>query len=102
MEKKDNVQLGFSIHYDGVVTEVEQYSLAYYRGLKPGTRIVRIGDNYVRLLSHEKIIDLLRKSNYLKLVVISPYDDGTPRRYINFTIYISIITNIFNKRFFIY
>jgi len=80
LEKKDYGQLGFSIHHDGVVTEIEPYSLAYYRGLKQGTRIVKISDSFVRLLNHEKMIDLLRKSQFLKVTFLPPYEDGSPRR----------------------
>lgn len=80
LEKKDYGQLGFSIHHDGVVTEVEPYSLAYYRGLKQGTRIVKIGDYFVINMNHEKMIDILRKSACLKVVFLAPYDDGTARR----------------------
>jgi hypothetical protein len=80
LEKKDYGQLGFSIHHDGVVTEVEPYSLAYYRGLKQGTRIVKIGDYFVINLNHEKMIEILRKSTCLKVVFLAPNDDGTARR----------------------
>jgi hypothetical protein len=80
LDKKDYGPLGFSIHHDGVVTEVEQYSLAYYRGLKQGTRILKICDFYVRELSHEKMIELLRKSLFLKVSFLPPFDDGSPRR----------------------
>ncbi len=80
MEKKDYGQLGFSIHHDGVVTEVEPYSLAHFRGLKQGTRIVRIGDHYVINLNHEKMIEILRKSTCLKVVFLTPFEDGTARR----------------------
>lgn len=80
LEKKDCGPLGFNIHHDGVVTEVKPYSLAYYRGLKQGTRIVKIGDNYVINLNHESMIDLLRKSNFLKVTFLPPFEDGSARR----------------------
>lgn len=80
LEKKDYGQLGFNIHHDGVVTEVEQYSIAHYRGLKQGTRIVKIADNYVSCLSHEKMIDLLRRATCLKVTFLPPLEDGSARR----------------------
>lgn len=80
LEKKDYGPLGFSIHHDGVVTEVEPYSLAYYRGLKQGTRIVKINDYFVIRLSHEKMIDILRKSTCLRVTFLIPLEDGTVRR----------------------
>jgi hypothetical protein len=90
LEKKDYGQLGFSIHHDGVVTEVEPYSLAFFRGLKQGTRIVKIDEHYVINLNHEKMIDILRKSTCLKVVFLAPNEDGTARRYINFKIFSSV------------
>ena len=80
VEKKDCGPLGFNIHNDGVVTEVEPHSLVNYRGLRQGARIVRIGDNFVINLSHEKMIDLLRNSMYLKLTFLQPFEDGSARR----------------------
>lgn len=80
LEKKDYGQLGFSIHHDGVVTEVEPYSLAYFRGLKQGTRIVKINDYFVVRLNHEKMIDILRRSAWLKVTFLAPLEDGTVRR----------------------
>lgn len=80
LEKKDYGRLGFSIHHDGVVTEVEMNSVAYFKGLKQGTRIVKINDYFVINLNHEKMIDILRKSNDLNLTFLMPLEDGTVRR----------------------
>lgn len=80
LEKKDCGPLGFNIHHDGVVTEVEPYSLAFYRGLKQGTRIVKIGDHFVINLNHMKMIDLLRNSACLKVTFLMPFEDGSARR----------------------
>ncbi len=80
LEKKDYGQFGFNIHHDGVVTEVEQYNLAYLRGIRQGTRIVKIEDHYVINLNHERMIDLLRKSNCLKVCFLLPMEDGSARR----------------------
>ncbi len=80
LEKKDYGQLGFSIHHDGVVTEVEPHSLAYYRGLKQGTRIVKINDQFVINLNHERMIDILRRSTCLNVTFLVPLEDGSARR----------------------
>lgn len=80
LEKKDYGNLGFSIHHDGVVTDVEKFSLAYYRGLKQGTRILKINDYYVISLTNEKMIDILRKSTCLRLTFLVPLEDGACRR----------------------
>lgn len=84
MQRKDYGPLGFNIHHDGVVTEVKPFSLAYYRGLKQGTRIVKICDHYVINLTHEKMIDLLRKPNFLRFTFLPPLEDGSARRYLTF------------------
>ena len=80
IEKKDCGPLGFNIHHDGVVTEVEPFRLAYIRGFKQGTRIVKIGEYFVINLSHEKMIDLLRNSSFLKITFLQPFEDGSARR----------------------
>ena len=81
LEKKDYGQLGFSIE-DGVVTEVEPYSLAYYRGLRQGTRIVKINDHFVINLNNEKMIEVLRRSTCLRVTFLIPLEDGSVRRYV--------------------
>ena len=67
LDKKDCGQLGFKIHNDGVVTEVEPNSIAYCQGLRQGTRIVKICDHYVIKLSYQKMIDLFRNSSGRKV-----------------------------------
>ena len=79
MEKKDYGKLGFNIHHDGVVADVEPNSLAHYRGLKAGTRIVRIGDDYVINLDHEQMIHILTSSSCLKVTLLMPNEDGSAR-----------------------
>ena len=80
LDKKDCGQLGFKIHNDGVVTEVEPNSIAYCQGLRQGTRIVKICDYYVIRLSHQKMLDLFRHSTCLKVSFLPPQDDGNARR----------------------
>uniref|UniRef100_A0A8C9WIN2 Signal-induced proliferation-associated 1 like 1 n=1 Tax=Scleropages formosus TaxID=113540 RepID=A0A8C9WIN2_SCLFO len=73
-------QLGFHINYEGIVAEVEPYGYAWQAGLRQGSRLVEICNVSVASLSHEQMIDLLRTSVTVKVVVIPPYEDGTPRR----------------------
>ena len=80
LEKKDYGHLGFNILHDGVVTEVEPYSVAHYRGLKQGAKLVKIGEHFVINLDHEKMISLLTKSSFIKLTFLLPFEDGTPRQ----------------------
>jgi hypothetical protein len=80
LEKRDFGQFGFNIHHDGVVTEVEPYNLAYLRGLRQGTRIVKIEEHFVVNLNHEKMIDILRRSTCLKITFLMPFEDGCVRR----------------------
>jgi hypothetical protein len=79
LEKKDYGKLGFNIHHDGVVADVELNSLAHYRGLKPGSRIVRIGDDYVINLDYEQMIHILTTLAFLKVTLLMPNEDGSAR-----------------------
>ena len=73
-------QLGFHVHYEGIVSEVDPQSFAYRAGLRQGSRLVEICKVATATLTHEQTIDLLRTSVQVKVVVIPPHDDGTPRR----------------------
>ncbi|KAL4613221.1 signal-induced proliferation-associated 1-like protein 1 [Arapaima gigas] len=73
-------QLGFHINYEGIVAEVEPYGYAWQAGLRQGSRLVEICNVSVASLSHEQMIDLLRTSVTVKVVVIPPFEDTTPRR----------------------
>ncbi|XP_070576551.1 signal-induced proliferation-associated 1-like protein 1 [Ptychodera flava] len=73
-------QLGFHVHYQGLVAEVEQYGFAWQAGLRKGSRLVEICKVAVCTLTHDQMIDLLRTSMTVKVVIILPHEDGTPRR----------------------
>ncbi|XP_061414959.1 signal-induced proliferation-associated 1-like protein 2 isoform X1 [Lethenteron reissneri] len=73
-------QLGFHVNYEGVVADVEQYGFAWQAGLRQGSRLVEICKVAVATLSHEQMIDLLRTSVTVRVVIIPPHDDGSPRR----------------------
>lgn len=73
-------QLGFHVKYDGTVAEVEDYGFAWQAGLRQGSRLVEICKVAVVTLSHEQMIDLLRTSVTVKVVIVPPHDDGAPRR----------------------
>ncbi|XP_050770567.1 signal-induced proliferation-associated 1-like protein 3, partial [Gymnogyps californianus] len=73
-------QLGFHVKYDGTVAEVEDYGFAWQAGLRQGSRLVEICKVAVVTLSHEQMIDLLRTSVTVKVVIIPPHEDGAPRR----------------------
>ncbi|XP_063477202.1 signal-induced proliferation-associated 1-like protein 3 isoform X4 [Symphalangus syndactylus] len=74
-------QLGFHVKYDGTVAEVEDYGFAWQAGLRQGSRLVEICKVAVVTLTHDQMIDLLRTSVTVKVVIIPPFEDGTPRRY---------------------
>jgi len=74
-------QLGFHVKYDGTVAEVEDYGFAWQAGLRQGSRLVEICKVAVVTLSHDQMIDLLRTSVTVKVVIIPPHEDGAPRRY---------------------
>nr|XP_023669503.1 signal-induced proliferation-associated 1-like protein 3 [Paramormyrops kingsleyae] len=72
-------QLGFHVRLDGTVAEVEEYGFAWQAGLRQGSRLVEICKVAAVTLSHEQMIDLLRTSVTVKVVIIPPYDEGGPR-----------------------
>ncbi|KAM8917392.1 signal-induced proliferation-associated 1-like protein 1 isoform 1-T5 [Spinachia spinachia] len=73
-------QLGFHVNFEGIVAEVEPYGHAWHAGLRQGSRLVEICKVSVASLSHEQMIDLLRTSVTVKVVIIPPHEDSTPRR----------------------
>ncbi|XP_041431227.1 signal-induced proliferation-associated 1-like protein 3 isoform X2 [Xenopus laevis] len=73
-------QLGFHVKYDGTVAEVEEYGFAWQAGLRQGSRLVEICKVAVVTLTHDQMIDLLRTSVTVKVVIIPPHEDGVPRR----------------------
>ncbi|KAL0969151.1 hypothetical protein UPYG_G00223180 [Umbra pygmaea] len=73
-------QLGFHVNFEGIVAEVEHYGYAWQAGLRQGSRLVEICKVAVASLSHEQMIDLLRTSATVKVVIIPPHEDSTPRR----------------------
>uniref|UniRef100_A0A4W5L058 Signal-induced proliferation-associated 1 like 2 n=1 Tax=Hucho hucho TaxID=62062 RepID=A0A4W5L058_9TELE len=73
-------QLGFHVNFEGVVADVEPFGFAWQVGLRPGSRLMEICEVAVATLSHEQMIDLLRTSNTVSVVIVQPHEDGTPRR----------------------
>uniref|UniRef100_A0A8D3BY55 Signal-induced proliferation-associated 1 like 1 n=1 Tax=Scophthalmus maximus TaxID=52904 RepID=A0A8D3BY55_SCOMX len=73
-------QLGFHVNYEGIVAEVEPYGYAWQAGLRQGSRLVEICKVAVATLTHEQMIDFLRTSVTVRVVIIPPHDDATPRR----------------------
>ncbi|TTC73832.1 Signal-induced proliferation-associated 1-like protein 1 [Bagarius yarrelli] len=73
-------QLGFHVNFEGIVADVEPYGYAWQAGLRQGSRLVEICKVAVASLSHEQIIDLLRTSVTVRVVIIPPNEDLTPRR----------------------
>ncbi|XP_010772584.1 signal-induced proliferation-associated 1-like protein 1 [Notothenia coriiceps] len=73
-------QLGFHVNYEGIVAEVEPYGYAWQAGLRQGSRLVEICKVAVATLTHEQMIDVLRTSVAVRVVIIPPHDDATPRR----------------------
>uniref|UniRef100_A0A671VS43 Signal induced proliferation associated 1 like 2 n=1 Tax=Sparus aurata TaxID=8175 RepID=A0A671VS43_SPAAU len=73
-------QLGFHVNFEGIVADVEPFGFAWKAGLRQGSRLVEICKVAVATLTHEQMIDLLRTSVSVKVVIIQPHEDGTPRR----------------------
>ncbi|XP_047376198.1 signal-induced proliferation-associated 1-like protein 2 isoform X2 [Sciurus carolinensis] len=73
-------QLGFHVNFEGIVADVEPFGFAWKAGLRQGSRLVEICKVAVATLTHEQMIDLLRTSVTVKVVIIQPHEDGSPRR----------------------
>ncbi|XP_077202408.1 signal-induced proliferation-associated 1-like protein 2 isoform X5 [Paroedura picta] len=73
-------QLGFHVNFEGIVADVEPFGYAWKAGLRQGSRLVEICKVAVATLTHEQMIDLLRTSMTVKVVIIQPHEDGAPRR----------------------
>lgn len=74
-------QLGFHVNFEGVVADVEPFGFAWQAGLRPGCRLLEICKVAVGTLTHEQMIEYLRTSTPVTVVIIQPHEDGTPRRY---------------------
>lgn len=62
---------------------MEEYGFAWQAGLRQGSRLVEICKVAAVTLTHEQMIDLLRTSVTVKVVIIPPYEEGGPRRCAN-------------------
>ncbi|CAI4226744.1 unnamed protein product [Auanema sp. JU1783] len=71
---------GFHVQEEGVVTDVEMYQTAWKAGIRQGSRIVEIESFSVSTLTLDRISQMLSESEHLRLLLISPASDGSPRR----------------------
>ncbi|VDO30852.1 unnamed protein product [Haemonchus placei] len=71
---------GFHVQDEGVVTDVEMYQTAWKASLRQGSRIVEIESFTVATLSFDKISEILSERDTVRLLLISPANDGSPRR----------------------
>ncbi|KAJ1374912.1 hypothetical protein KIN20_038112 [Parelaphostrongylus tenuis] len=71
---------GFHVQDEGVVTDVEMYQTAWKASLRQGSRIVEIESLTVATLSFDKISEILSERETIRLLLISPANDGSPRR----------------------
>nr|XP_039270889.1 signal-induced proliferation-associated 1-like protein 1 isoform X1 [Styela clava] len=73
-------QLGFHINYEGIVMDVEANGYASHVGVTQGSRLVEICKVLVVTMTHDEMLDLLRTSDVVTVIMILPLEDGTPRR----------------------
>uniref|UniRef100_A0A1I7XPN8 PDZ domain-containing protein n=1 Tax=Heterorhabditis bacteriophora TaxID=37862 RepID=A0A1I7XPN8_HETBA len=71
---------GFHVQDEGVVTDVEMYQTAWKAGFRQGSRIVEIESMTVATLSLDSICEVLSEGESVRLLLISPAQDGSPRR----------------------
>jgi len=81
LRRNVNGQLGFHIFYEGLVAEVEPYGMAWQAGLRKGSRLLEINNQLVGTMSHDHMIQALRKPGNTTVVVLPPLPDGQPRSY---------------------
>uniref|UniRef100_A0A914WBE5 Uncharacterized protein n=1 Tax=Plectus sambesii TaxID=2011161 RepID=A0A914WBE5_9BILA len=80
LRRKPTGQLGFHLHEEGVVTDVEMYGSAWQTGLRQGSRIVEIESIAVSTLNLEQMEGWLKEKPSVRVLVIPPAADGSPRR----------------------
>ncbi len=80
LKRSSQGQLGFHIQYEGLVTDVEVNGLAWQAGLRQNCRLVEICKVATATLTHDQMIDLLRTSMTVKVIVVPPLEDGSPRK----------------------
>uniref|UniRef100_A0A8R1HVM3 Rap-GAP domain-containing protein n=1 Tax=Caenorhabditis japonica TaxID=281687 RepID=A0A8R1HVM3_CAEJA len=71
---------GFHVQEEGVVTDVEMYQLAWKGGIRQGSRLVELDGMSICTLNMSRISDQLAVSECIRLLLISPTADGSPRR----------------------
>ncbi|XP_059811252.1 signal-induced proliferation-associated 1-like protein 2 isoform X2 [Hypanus sabinus] len=71
--------LGFQSNSEGIVTHVEENGYAHMLGLKLFSRLVRICETPVVILSYKDRTDLLRKADHVTITIIPPDSKGKPR-----------------------
>ncbi|XP_065051814.1 uncharacterized protein LOC135681326 isoform X2 [Rhopilema esculentum] len=81
LRRSGNGQLGFHVFYEGLVAEVEPYGMAWQAGLRKGSRLLEISGRLVGKMSHDRMIQSLRKPGSIRVVVLPPLPDGQPRNY---------------------
>lgn len=91
-------QLGFHVHFQGIVVEVDPYGYTWQAGLRKGARLVEICEVAVCTQTHEEMIDLLRTSMTVKVSIVPPYADGSPRRGATPMEYFSVDEDLHNMR----
>ncbi|CAG9536350.1 unnamed protein product [Cercopithifilaria johnstoni] len=72
--------LDFHLQEEGVVTDVEMYHTAWRSGLRQGSRIVEIEGKPIVTMNYNEICGLMAHRTSLRLIMISPASDGSPRR----------------------
>eukprot|EP00118_Oscarella_pearsei_P028342 m.1921 g.1921 ORF g.1921 m.1921 type:complete len:1288 (+) comp8060_c0_seq1:132-3995(+) len=72
-------QLGFIIHDQGLIGEVDELSYVSESGLRKGSRIVEVGDMPVHDMNYDNLVQLLKIAGSVQVIVIPPSVDGQAR-----------------------
>jgi len=88
----------FSPQIRFLLAQVEEYGFAWQAGLRQGSRLVEICKVAAVTLTHEQMIDLLRTSVTVKVIIIPPYEEGGPRRCVYDVFEVKLMSDLFLKR----
>ncbi|CAL8090539.1 unnamed protein product [Orchesella dallaii] len=80
LHRNNKGQLGFHVQQDGVITDIETSGYAASVGLKQGSRLVEVCNVVVATLTQDQMIELLKKTTAVAVLVIPPSSNNTPRR----------------------
>ena len=91
MKRRHTEPLGLHVLFDGVVSDVDPTGCAYKAGIQRGSRLVEVCKEATITLTHDELVDTLRNSTDVRVLLIQPLEDGEPRRLVDWIGYWQLI-----------